>query len=110
MSGRQDDTRDHPLSLHWRPTDPDAYQSLDLPPAKSRAAAITREHIITEAFVLGRAEPTAWISYSRRREFYTNRGRYRPSTYTYAKVVSGVDQLAASGLVEHEKALPGRLN
>ena len=59
--------------------------------------------------MLGRAEPTAWISYSRRPEFYTDRGRYRPANYTYAKVVPAVDQLAASGLLEHEKAFPGQL-
>jgi hypothetical protein len=66
MSGRSDQTRDHPLSGHWRPIDPDAFQALGLAPAKSKAAAITRAQIIVEAFVVGRADPAAWISYSRR--------------------------------------------
>jgi hypothetical protein len=109
MSGRQDNTHHHRLTGHWRPIDPDAYQALGLPPAKSRAAAITRARIIAEAFVVGRADPSAWISYSRRRRFYAERGRYRSPTYTYDKVVPAVDQLAASGLVEHEKAAPGQL-
>lgn len=34
-----DDDRDHPLSCHWRPVAPDAYQTLDLPVARSKAAA-----------------------------------------------------------------------
>jgi hypothetical protein len=109
MSGRQDDTRDHPLSCHWRPIDADAFETLGLAPAKSRAAAITRAQIIAEAFVVGRADPAAWISYSRRRAFYAGRPRYWPPTYTYDNVVYVVDQLAAAGLLEHEKAAPGQL-
>jgi hypothetical protein len=93
MSGRIDHTRDHPLSCHWRPIDPDAFHALSLPPAKSRAA-ITRAQIIAEAFVVGRAGPTAWISYSRRREFYTGRERYWPPSYTYDRIVPVVDELA----------------
>src|SRR5258708_3885838 len=81
MSGRIDHTRDHPLSRHWRPIDPDAFHALRLPPARSRAAAITRAQIIPEAFVVGRADPTVWISYSRRRAFYTGRERYWPPKF-----------------------------
>jgi hypothetical protein len=47
MSGRQDDTRDHPLSCHWRPIDPDAYEMLGLPPAKTTAEAVARSDVIT---------------------------------------------------------------
>ena len=109
MSGQMGQTRDHPLSGHWRPIDPDAFQALRLAPAKSRAAAITRAQIIAEAFVVGRADPAAWISYSRRRAFYASRPRYWPPTYTYDNVVYVVDQLSADGLLEHQKAAPGEL-
>ena len=63
---------------------------------------------ITEAFVVGRADPDGWISYSRRYEFYSaRRGRYWPTTYTYDTIVPAVDQLAAAGLLEHEKMPSG---
>jgi hypothetical protein len=65
MNHRFDETRDHPLSCNWRPID--LVQVLGLPPAKSKAAVVARAQIIAEAFVVGRADPNAWISYSRRR-------------------------------------------
>lgn len=102
------DNRDHPLSCHWRPVVPDAYDALSLPPVRSKAAAIARTEILTEAFVIGRADAKAWVSYSRRRAFYAvRRGRYWPTTYTYDTVVPAVDQLAGLGLLEHEKMTPG---
>jgi hypothetical protein len=107
MTGWKND-RDHPLSCHWRPVAPDAYDALGLPPARSKVAAIMRAQIITEAFVVGRADKDSWISYSRREAFYTaRRGRYWPKTFTYSTVVSAVDQLAASGLIDHQKMPPG---
>jgi hypothetical protein len=102
-----EDTFDHPLSCNWRPTDPDAFAVLNLPPTRSKAAAITRTQIIAEAFVVGRADPGAWISYSRRRAFYAARQRYWPVPYSYDTVVPTVDQLAALGIVEHQKAATG---
>ena len=102
MSDAADPDRDHPLSCHWRPVAADAYDALGLPPSRSRTAAIARAQIITEAFVVGRADKDGWVSYSRRREFYRERsGRYWPTTYTYDTVIPVVDQLAASGLLDH---------
>jgi hypothetical protein len=107
MTGPEND-RDHPLSCHWRPVAPDAYEVLGLPPARSKAAAIARAQIITEAFVVGRADVDSWISYSRREAFYTaRRGRYWPTTYRYSTVVPAVDQLAACGLLDHQQMPPG---
>jgi hypothetical protein len=108
MSDRFDVTRDHPLSCNWRPIDPDAFQILGLPPAKSRTAGAARAQIIAEALVVGRMDRNAWISYSRRRAFYVERARYWPRTYTYDNVVYAVDQLAAHGHLEHKKAAPGQ--
>jgi len=108
MTSWEKDYRDHPLSCHWRPVTPDAYLALGLPPAKSKAAASARVQIITEAYVVGRADVDSWISYSRRQAFYADRtGRYWPTTYTYSTVVPAVDQLAASGLLDHQKMPPG---
>ena len=100
--------RDHPLSCHWRPVSPDAFESFDLPPLRSRAAVLGRAQLLTEAFVVGRADPDGWISYSRRYEFYAaRRNRYWPATYTYDTIVPAVDQLAAAGLLDHEKMPSG---
>jgi hypothetical protein len=104
----EDDDRDHPLSCHWRPVAPDAFESFDLPSVRSRAAVLGRAQIITEAFVVGRADPDGWISYSRRYEFYAaRRSRYWPTTYTFDTIVPTVDQLAAAGLLDHEKMPSG---
>src|SRR5438309_824597 len=103
-----DHMRDHPLNCNWRPIDPSALQILDLPLSKSKAAAVTLARIIAEAFVVGRADPQSWISYSRRRAFYAKRRRYWPRSYTYDTVVHVVDQLVANNLLEHEKAFPGQ--
>lgn len=104
------DSHDHPLNCHWRPVRPDAYDRLGLPPARSEAAALARAQILTEAFIVGRSYPMGWISYSRRREFYTaRRGRYWPPTYTFDFVVPAIDQLANLGLLDHERMPQGNL-
>jgi hypothetical protein len=105
-----EDSHDHPLNCHWRPVRPDAYDRLGLPPARSEAAALARAQILTEAFVIGRSDPRAWLSYSRRRQFYTaRRGRYWPPTYTFDFVVTAIDQLADLGLLDHERMPRGNL-
>jgi len=48
-----------------------------------------------------------FISYSRRRSFYTESQRYYRSTYSFRGIIPAVDQLAAEGLIEHEKVPPG---
>ena len=103
-----DSDRDHPLTCHWRPVAPDAFDALGLPPVRSKAAALARAQILAEAFVVGRADPGASISYSRAKTFYgARKGRYWPTTYTYDLLVPAVDQLAAAGLLIHEKMPPG---
>ena len=71
-------------------------------------ATLARAQIITQAFLVGRADPDSWVSYSRRRQFYAERrGRYWRPTYTYDTIVPAVDGLAAIGLFVHEKSQPG---
>src|SRR5215813_83447 len=106
----RDGDRDHPLGCHWRPVAADAFAALDLPPARSRAAATVRNQILAEALVIGRADPDRWISYSRRREFYAvRRSRYHSGTYTYDLIVPAVDHLDALGLLDHQRMPPGNL-
>jgi len=101
--------RDYPLSCHWRPVEPEAFDPLCLPPAKSGRLALARTQILTEAFVVNRGHPDEYISYSRRQAWWSARTnwRYWPDTYRYSTVVPAVDQLAALGIIEHERKEPG---
>lgn len=51
-----------------------------------------------------------WVSYSRTSRHYETPERYRNPLYTWRKVVSAVDHLAALGLVYHDRREPGLLN
>ena len=106
----RDGDGDHPLGCRWRPVTADAFAPLDLPPARFRAAATVRTQILTEAYIIGRADADRWVSYSRRRDFYSaRRSRYCPTTFTYDLILPAVDELAASGHLDHEKMPPGNL-
>ena len=94
--------RDKALSFHWQ-TDADA-----LPFLGRAAFDETVRAIVTEAYLLCRADPEQWISYSRNKNFY-RRTRYRRTTYTYASVTRAVDFLACEGWLEHRKAPQGSL-
>ena len=103
------DNRDHPLGCHWRPVAADAFAVLNLPPVAPRAATV-RNQILAEAYIVGRADPDRWVSYSRRREHYAvHRSRYRPGTYSYDLIVPAVDHLDALGLLDHQRMPPGNL-
>jgi hypothetical protein len=101
--------RDRPLTLNWRLLDPDVVGDLDLPDILPRNATEAQAQMIAEALAAG----YAFISYSRRFEFYAKRRRpfhkqrYYPPTYTFRAIVPAVDQLAQAGLFEHDKAAPG---
>jgi hypothetical protein len=98
----REDTRDRALTMNWGPVDRDAYNRLglrDLSPQAMKA----RTQIITEILAAGER----FISYSRRHDFYTENQRYYRPTYTYRGVIPAVDQLAAEGIIQHEKAPPG---
>jgi hypothetical protein len=95
-------TRDKPLTMNWAPLERDAYNRLglrDLSPLAMKA----RTQILTEVLVAG----DRFISYSRRRAFYTESQRYYRPTYSYRGVIPAVEQLAAEGTIEHEKVPPG---
>jgi hypothetical protein len=96
------DTRDRALTMNWGPVERAAYNRLglrDLSPLAMKA----RMQIITEVLAAGER----FISYSRRRAFYTESQRYYRPTYSYRGIIPAVDQLAAEGIIEHEKVAPG---
>jgi hypothetical protein len=96
-------TRDKPLTLNWAPIERDAYDRLGLRDLKSPLAMKARTQIITEALVAG----DRFTSYSRRPAFYTESQRYYRPTYSFRAIVPAVDQLAAEGLLEHQKVPQG---
>ena len=98
--------RDKPLSFHWR-AESDVFlnaipPSVDLSERQRRAWSSIILDAILEGLGKGR-----WISYSRRKSFYSGLGRYHGTDYAYSTVPPIVDRLAADGFVEHEKARPG---
>jgi hypothetical protein len=95
-------TRDKPLTLNWGPVERRAYDCLGLRDlGKLRNKACTQ--IIAEALAGG----PRFISYSRRKDFYTESQRYFRPTFTFRAVVPVIDYLAAGGLIEHQKVPPG---
>jgi hypothetical protein len=96
--------RDRPLSFHWK-IDPAALTGL-VPfsgdPGRDRAL----NSILTEA-VLAYEDSEGWVSYSRRKAFYTGQCRYAGTSFTYSSVLTAVEQALAPGLIEEERALPG---
>ena len=101
-----DDQRDHALGFHWG-TDLAAFASLGLPAPASRHEEKTRAAILTEAALVGRADPEMMISYSRTKAFY-GPTRYRLTSYGYRTVVGSVDLSDRYQIIEHDRAWPGR--
>jgi hypothetical protein len=98
--------RDLPLTLCHRPAPEGAYDRLGLPTAPQRLVD-TRAAILSEAVWVARNDPDRWISYSRHKAFYSHRSRYRPD-WSYARILSAIDQLSALGWLDHEKSASGQ--
>jgi hypothetical protein len=101
--------RDRPLCFHWKAADSDWIKSLGLPLFRNRKHAEATESILLEALIANLVAPGQWISYSRRKEWWSNGTRYRGTAYSYATVPPTVDELSASGLLEHDRKPPGNL-
>jgi hypothetical protein len=80
-------------------------EPLDLPPVKSDADLSCRNAIVSELLIA--AETGQSVSYSRRKNFYSEAHRYLGTSYTYARVIRAVDELADAGLVMLCNAPPG---
>ena len=62
--------------------------------------------ILTEAVLAG--YEGRWVSYSRRKIFYTETKRYRGTSYTYTSVLRTIDHLAGLDLIEENRSEPGQ--
>jgi hypothetical protein len=97
--------RDRPLSFHW--SAPDLARELGLPPARNVAFETVRASILAEA-AMG-AETEKAVSYSRRRQFYSNGKRYRDTAYTYATVLPTIAELDRASIIIDRRVAPGNL-
>ncbi|MCJ2018957.1 hypothetical protein MKK84_16155 [Methylobacterium sp. E-065] len=99
--------RDRPLTFNWHPRTDELLGSSVLIPTLSAAGEIARQRIIAEAVLAH--EEGRYVSYSRRKTFYTGRRRYNGVAFTYTNVILVVEDLLRQGLIEEERALPGQL-
>ena len=101
--------RDRPLCFHWKAVDIDWIKSLDLPLPRNFKHAEARASVLLEALITNLVAPGQWVSYSRRKEWWSNGTRYRGTSYSYATVLPAVDELAALGVLEHDRKPSGNL-
>jgi hypothetical protein len=100
-----DEGRDRPLSCNWRLDDPDRRASFGL----AKGDDLAEEAILAMAMQTFWSSPAAWISYSRRRQWWSGgaaRSWWGPE-FTYTTVVRAVDRCAELGLLEHDRKPPG---
>jgi hypothetical protein len=96
--------RDRPLDFHWRvPATAAARTGWKVSGDRDFDQAM--RSIMAALVLAGRAEE--WISYSRRREWYSTGVHYQGTAYTFDRIIGAVDELLCLGLVEEERARPG---
>lgn len=102
------ESRDKPLSFHWKADYSALAGVLPLPPCRSGRGEKAMASIVFDAALTARADPGRRISYSRRKAFYAAAGRYHGTGYGYDSVVQAIDALVEAGLlVEHDKVKGG---
>jgi hypothetical protein len=96
----------------WRPIEIEELQAnLGLRSGRTRDINTVMGFVLGQAIKTYRADPSRWISYSRNQNWYRDAGRqqYFPVRTAYASIRSAVDQLAATGAIEHRKSPRGNL-
>ena len=96
----------------WRPIEIEELQAnLGLHAGSTRDINTVMGYVLGQAIKTYRADPERWISYSRNKNWYHEPGRqqYFPVRAPYGGMVGAVDQLAATGAIEHRKSPRGNL-
>src|SRR6516225_9652267 len=96
----------------WRPIEIEELQAnLGLHAGSTRDINTVMGYVLGQAIKTYRADPERWISYSRNKNWYHEPGRqqYFPVRALYGGMVGAVDQLAATGAIEHRKSPRGNL-
>jgi len=100
-----DEPHDKALGFHWKAKNEEWYDSLILPPAKTKSLERARASILLDAIVEAYGEDRS-ISYSRNKNFYSGKKRYQGNDYSYANVPYAVDEFTDLGLLDHNKMEP----
>jgi len=96
----------------WRPIEIEELQAnLGLACGRTRDINTVMGYVLGQAIKTYRSDPERWISYSRNKNWYRDPGRrqYFPVATPYASARSAIDQLAATGAIEHRKGPRGNL-
>ena len=95
--------RDWPLAFRWR-TEESAVADV-FPSTGRQVRQDARNAVLTEALLAD--ESNHWVSFSRRKSFYTGRRRYNGTSFTYRSVLAAVADGVEAGLIVEDRALPG---
>jgi hypothetical protein len=97
---------DLPLSMHWTGFSEQQLAALGLPITGGPNRQLCRCMIIANLVCAHHSQK--WVSYSRDRSAYVGRRRYNGPAHTYRQVTAVVDELERHGLIQHDRAWPGR--
>src|SRR4051794_28302523 len=103
-SEQQSEKRDLPLRFRHRLNEP-MIRQLGLPRPKNKNRADARASILAEV-LLAHEEGRA-VSFSRRKQYYSERRRYLGPSGTFANVTDEVSLLVGAGLLIENRAKPG---
>ena len=98
--------RDQPLSMHWTGISEEQLDAVGVPVTGGTNRQLCRCTMIANLVCAHLSR--RWVSYSRDRSAYSGRRRYEGRAYTYAHVCTVVEELDRHGLIQHDRAWPGR--
>lgn len=102
---REERQHDRLLSFHWCTIDFDRIQALGLDRHANKQQNAARNSILTEAMLA--YDERRWVSYSRRKAFYVGAKRYHETGYTYASILSAINEPLRLELIEEERTVLG---
>lgn len=105
-NSRQPQEFDRPLDFHWT-SDRAALDRTGWQPTGNKLYDRCVRSILTAVALAGQAADEGWVSYSRRREWYTGKQRYQGLPYSYLRIRRAVDELCSKGLIEEIRARSG---
>jgi hypothetical protein len=93
--------------MHWEGVSEEKLATLGLPSSGGPNRQLCRRTIMANLVCADRSH--SWLSYSRDRSAYSGRRRYDGPAGTYTHVRAVADELDQRGLIQHDRAWPGRL-
>jgi len=97
---------DRPLDFHWT-TDCAALDRTGWQPTGDRLYDLCVRSILTAVALAAQAGDEGWVSFSRRKTWYTGKARYQGLPYSYVRITRAVNELRAAGLIEEIRACSG---